>query len=389
MRVLIVLDCAIDRNSGLARSARNLLAGLRLNGIDTALVGPVAKRRVAQTADNISLDMFGANGRHWSWASSEALVAPWEARRVVRRAVACSSPDLIHVLTPFTLGARALAVSASSGIPSVLSFHIAAANARAHSRATAAGRWVTIAVLRAAYRRAAQWATRISAPTASAAAMAREVMPGREVVVVSNGVTALQRKGEVRCPDRSGTPRLLYVGRLSPEKRVRVLVQAFKILHDRLPEATLRIIGDGRERPRLERLVDRQGIGGVSFAGSVSDGELATEYEAAWLLCAPCPDELEGLSSLEALSVGIPVIAADSPATRELASTTNACILAPPDDPVGLAAALLRGLDQLEELFTAASSSHAGTVRSLTEIGAQWRSVYERLLEQKMSLSLQ
>jgi glycosyltransferase involved in cell wall biosynthesis len=71
---------------------------------------------------------------------------------------------------------------------------------------------------------------------------------------------------------------------------------------------TLVICGDGSQRERLQRLVARSGTRGVQWRGWVED-LLSTLLESAALL-APCPVESYGLAVVEAMSVGLPVVAA-------------------------------------------------------------------------------
>lgn len=106
----------------------------------------------------------------------------------------------------------------------------------------------------------------------------------------------------------STSRRILSIGRLTAHKRHRDAVLAFEALAREFPDWTLRVLGDGPERPALERLVRDHGLEGrVEIPGWTSD--VARELkEGAVLIHA---SEYEGTANavLEAMGSGLPVIA--------------------------------------------------------------------------------
>ncbi|MEV5506748.1 glycosyltransferase [Streptomyces orinoci] len=114
----------------------------------------------------------------------------------------------------------------------------------------------------------------------------------------------------------SGAVRLVHCGRLSAEKSPWLAVETLRELLRRGVEARLHILGDGPQRRRLER-----GAAGlpVRFLGHLADRRtVAAITAAADVALAPCPVESFGLSALEALACGTPVVTADRGAAREL-----------------------------------------------------------------------
>lgn len=118
---------------------------------------------------------------------------------------------------------------------------------------------------------------------------------------------ALQQR--VAHAPRTEAARFLYVGRLSPEKSLDVLLQAFVIVQKNLPNSSLVLVGAGPQRQELEDLARSLGIHDVVFfAGSMDVEALAVEYAKASCLVLPSFSEPWGLVVNEALSYGCPVV---------------------------------------------------------------------------------
>jgi glycosyltransferase involved in cell wall biosynthesis len=160
-------------------------------------------------------------------------------------------------------------------------------------------------------------------------------------------------------------PAVLYAGRLSPEKGVDVLLDAWAMARRRGALGTLCLVGEGPERADLERRARDHGIlGAVRFAGPADD-------VAPWLGAADAfvlPSRTEGLSValLEAMAAGLPVVATDVGGTRDAAG--GAAVLVPPDDPRALAEALAAVLEAPEQ---AATLGEAARRRVLSRFGIQ------------------
>jgi len=146
----------------------------------------------------------------------------------------------------------------------------------------------------------------------------------------------------------SSTPRLLYVGRLSPEKGVATLLRALAELRrghfQPLPHLTL--AGDGPERAALESLAGELGCAGVvTFAGQLERSALAAELARADLCVQPSLTEGFSKAWLDALSHGLPVLASDvGAASVVLGSDGERGWLVPPGDVAALTDALRRVL---------------------------------------------
>ena len=116
-------------------------------------------------------------------------------------------------------------------------------------------------------------------------------------------------KGEVGA--NAGQAVALYVGRLSAEKGLDVVLAALPEIHA-VTGARLVLIGEGHLRRRLERVAGAQ-PGMLAVLPFESDrARLARAYASADLFLAPCPYETFGLAALEAMASGLPVVGVDS-----------------------------------------------------------------------------
>lgn len=165
------------------------------------------------------------------------------------------------------------------------------------------------------------------------------VRPER-VVVVPNGVA---RTGAADPAERTGVGdddegrlRLLYVGRLASQKNIPRLIDAFARVTE---PVSLAIVGDGEDRPWLERAIAERGLTHVRVVGPRREGALAAWYRWAEAFVIASDKEGMPLVVLEAMAAGVPVIGTDVPGTRELVGGVG--LLAEPD-PAALAAAIDR-----------------------------------------------
>ena len=104
-------------------------------------------------------------------------------------------------------------------------------------------------------------------------------------------------------------PLVLFLGRLAKEKRVPILIEAFEKLKSRLPEAELLVVGDGEEQSSLLKLCERKRLKVHWLPFSSNPAALASYYTAADVYAHPAKNETFGLSVIEALACGTPVVA--------------------------------------------------------------------------------
>jgi glycosyltransferase involved in cell wall biosynthesis len=160
---------------------------------------------------------------------------------------------------------------------------------------------------------------------------------GAAALVTGAGVTA----GGVSL----GTGYILFVGTLEPRKNVGGLLESYTRLVQRWPDAP-RLVLAGRSvalsKPWLEALAKEPLASKAIHLGYVADSEREALYKGASVLVLPSFNEGFGLPVLEAMTVGVPVIASNRGALPEVLG--DAGLLIDPDDPDSLTAALERML---------------------------------------------
>jgi glycosyltransferase involved in cell wall biosynthesis len=141
---------------------------------------------------------------------------------------------------------------------------------------------------------------------------------------------------------------VVYVGRLSHEKGVDVLVTAMGELAGR----RLDVVGDGPERPRLEALAAASAPGRVRFHGTVPKARVLELVRSAAVAVMPSRcHENQPMAVLEAFACGVPVVASRLGGLPELVQHDRYGHTVPADEPAALAGALHRLLADPERAF--------------------------------------
>ncbi len=158
----------------------------------------------------------------------------------------------------------------------------------------------------------------------------------RKVIRIWNGIDIddFQFTGPVT------SPVAISVARLSAEKDFQSLLQAMAIAVREVPDLKLKLVGDGPERLRLEQLTDELKLRDhVEFLGERKDvPELLSQ--AGFFVTASLTEGIS-LTLLEAMAVGLPVVATSVGGNSEIVDPALTGRLVPPADPKQLAAAIV------------------------------------------------
>lgn len=181
--------------------------------------------------------------------------------------------------------------------------------------------------------------------------------------------TSLNKGSSHRCT-------VLFVGSIFNRRHVPELIQGFALLARSHPEMQLEIVGDDRTTPRinLEALVQGTGVGDrVHVRSYVSDHDLPQLYADASAFVFLSEYEGFGLTPLEALASGVPVVLLDTPVAREICGDAALYVTRP--DPERVAAALHTVLFDAEKRESAMNAARHVVSRY------SWTTFSERVLD--------
>jgi glycosyltransferase involved in cell wall biosynthesis len=176
---------------------------------------------------------------------------------------------------------------------------------------------------------------------------------GPRVVSIPNGVPIPPVPWQRR-PDWRVAPRAAFVGRLAPEKGLDTLIDAWPAVRAAHPGARLVLIGDGPERPALEARARALGLTlgpgqSVELPGTAADATAA--LRDADLFVLPSREEGMSIALLEAMALGIPLVASSIPGNRRIVADFKHGRLAPPDDPEALARVIVEQWTNFDRAF--------------------------------------
>lgn len=179
--------------------------------------------------------------------------------------------------------------------------------------------------------------------------------------------------------------KIVSVGRMDANKNQEMQLRAFAALKDKYPEYTLVIYGDGELRTHIEETVERLGVAErVLLPGVVRD--VAAQIERASLFLLTSYSEGVSNALIEALALGLPVIATDVPSggTEELMEDGVSGLVIPPGDQ----AALERAMDRLlgdADYADSLGRKAAEIQRRLApeRVNPMWRDYFESIINNR------
>jgi 1,2-diacylglycerol 3-alpha-glucosyltransferase len=236
--------------------------------------------------------------------------------------------DIIHTQTPMVMGFAGLMAAKMLGCPLVGSYHTLVTNKpivdeyypkNKHLKKLA--KTSMLRYLKFFYDRC----DAVIAPTDTVGKMLGRARISR-VSVVPNSIDtsifnrkvsggAMRRALGLKDKDRA----ILYLGRLSKEKKIEVLLSAARVLMEKDSKVKLVIGGTGPAESHYKSMAKKLGImDSTQFVGFVDKSKLPQTYAAADVVCLPSTFETQGIVLIEAMAVGTPVVGADYMAIKEM-----------------------------------------------------------------------
>jgi phosphatidyl-myo-inositol alpha-mannosyltransferase len=360
MRIAQVCPYAWDAPGGVQVHVGELSERLRDAGHDVVVVAPVLRR---ERARGIAVAGRAVRVRYQGTVAPIAPLAWARVRAILRR----WRPDVVHAHEPLTPSAS-MAAAMTSPAPVVATFHAHVERSGLFDAAAP--------VLRPVWRRLR---ARIAVSEAARRFVSERLGDG--VKVIPNGLDVERFASAAPADDLPPGRRVLWVGRLDPQKGFPVAVRAFGLLAEDLPDLWLVVAGEGRDRTALAELPLRARER-VVVLGNVERDRLPRYHAAADTFVSPAlGQESFGIVLVEAMAAGLPVVATDIPGYREVIEDGVEGLLVPPGDVGALASALRRVLEDPE---AAKSFGEAGRARarrySWDVVGREIEAVYDEVL---------
>lgn len=256
-----------------------------------------------------------------------------------------------------------------------------------------------VAVVRTLDAATASWTLRYVAISDSVRRSAMEHLgiPAERISVIHRGIDAndfpnlsaeaiSQIRRSLGWPDVN--PLIVNVGRLVPQKGQQYLIEAMRDVVKALPRARLAIAGDGRLRESLTRQIRSQGLeGSVQLLGERDD--VPALLKAADLFVFPSISEGFGVALLEAMAAGVPCIASDIEAAREIGGT-NGVLLVQPRSAGALAQAIVAVASDPDRRnsMVASSQRHAAQFDLQNQV-RKLEALYQSVLDLKIPAAVE
>ncbi|GAA3283344.1 MULTISPECIES: glycosyltransferase family 4 protein [Dactylosporangium] len=337
MRIAIVTESFPPDVNGVAHSVVRVAEHLVARGHEPLVIAPQPSSGARSVTGSFPYPIIRVPSVATPGYGSFRLGLP--SRRLAA-ALKAHRTDLVHLASPFVLGARGMTVAASLGLPTVAVYQTdVPAYARLYYRTNlgeqTAWRWL---------RHIHNAADRTLAPsTASATALHSHGI--ERVWLWRRGVDAARfdpghRSSALRrAVAAEGQVIIGYVGRLAVEKRVDLLAPV-----SRIPGVRVVVVGDGPARANLERAMPD-----AVFLGERRGDQLARIFASLDLFVHTGPFETFGQTIQEALASGVPVVAPAQGGPLDLVDEGRTGLLVPPGDAPSLVAAVTSLVENTEQ----------------------------------------
>ncbi len=347
--MLIGADTFPPDVNGAANFTSRLAAGLVGRGHDVVVEAPAADRHHGVFVEEHDGAKFTVHRVYsWRWYPHDWLrfVLPWRSQAHAARILDEVKPDVVHIQSHILVG-RGLARQAKiRGIRVVATNHFMPENLIQH---TLLPKFLRKTAIRIAWKDAAKTyhlVEAITTPTRKGAEFLEAATDLTGVHAISCGINASEYTPNF---EKRTANRILFVGRVTGEKHIDVLIRAVAKLDPEL-DAKLEIVGGGDLMNQLKRLANEVGIAHrTTFTGYVSDEALRAAYTNATVFAIPSTAELQSIATMEAMASGLPVVAANAMALPHLVHPGENGYLFEPGDVDDLVSKLTKVLTASDE----------------------------------------
>ncbi len=195
----------------------------------------------------------------------------------------------------------------------------------------------------------------------------RYAIAAERIVVIPNGTSHRVAGSAKSLSGRRDKVQLLFVGRLSVQKNIPLLLDATAAYIRMHGDAELRIVGDGEERSAVRSRIRQLGIGNsVTMLGPVLGEELEFIYGSSDIFIMTSINESFGVVFIEAMTKGLPIVSVDIPAIRNVVNHGTNGLLAASN--AGSIAAAIRTLSTNDMLYSTISRNNLAKLKDYDSV---------------------
>lgn len=348
MNILMVSDVYFPRVNGVSTSIMTLRRELKALGHTVTLIVPAyGMNEPAET------DIIRIGGRKVLMDPEDRLMSSTELKRLPSLLTG-QNFDLIHIHTPFQAHYTGLRLARHLGIPCVETYHTFFEEYLYHYIPFLPKSLMRYIARHFSRRQCAQIDGLILPSIAMEEALQRYGIDTFRKIIP----TGIELSDFDYCDHHSfrhkhnialDRPVIVYVGRVAFEKNIEFLLIMLSQLRHTLPDVLMIIAGEGPAETKLKRIVEGLDLSThVLFVGYLKRAsELPACYNAGDAFVFASRTETQGLVLLEAMALGVPVVATAIMGTRDILAAGKGCRVAT-DDPVAFAATLYEVLTDAE-----------------------------------------
>ena len=299
MRIAIITDVLGEENNGTTITTKRLIENMKKKGHEVFVVSPSKIDEPGYyTLKRRNFYVFN------KYVEKNGVVLAVPDKKILHEVI--SKVDVVHILLPFKTGIAAIKIAKQLGKPVTTAFHSQAENVSSHfglKNFKPANDFVYRRFLNKFYKHT----NFVHCPSPFIAGEIKKHGYNMDLRVISNGVTPIYKKMEVEKPEHLKDKFvILFVGRLSKEKRHDLLIDAVK--HSKYSDK-IQIVFAGHG-PLKEKIMHQgQSLPNQPIIGFYPKEELVKVINYSDLYVHPSDIEIEAISCLEAITCGrVPVI---------------------------------------------------------------------------------
>jgi glycosyltransferase involved in cell wall biosynthesis len=318
LRILIGADTFPPDVNGAANFASRLAAGLVERGHDVHVEAPAFNSKHGDFQEEHEGATFTVHRIYsWRWFPHDWLrfVLPWRSQAHAARLLDAIKPDVVHIQSHIVVGRGLARQAALRGIRVIATNHFMPENMIEH---TLLPKFLRRKAIQVAWNDAAKTfalCEAVTSPSRKAADFLEAETNLRGVHAISCGIDASLYTPNF---EKHSENRVVFVGRVTGEKNLDVLLKAIAALDSKL-DVKLDIVGGGDLMNQLKQLAKDLGIADrVDFLGYVTDEQLRAALTRATVFAMPSIAELQSIATMEAMASALPIVAANAMALPHL-----------------------------------------------------------------------